>query len=79
MRVKVAVTLLALIIDTIQEPVPVQLPLHPVKVELASGVAVRVTEAPEIYVEEHEAPQLIAVSAEVTVPLPVPALVTERR
>jgi hypothetical protein len=42
-RVKVAVTDLAAVIGTWQEPVPEQYPLQPVKVEPAAGVADRVT------------------------------------
>ena|ERR1035437_4347761 len=43
-KVKVAVTALFAFIVTVQEPVPAQAPDHPVKVEPAAGVAVRVTE-----------------------------------
>jgi hypothetical protein len=45
-RVKVAVTVLAEVIITVQVPVPEQTPLHPVKVEPVEAVAVRVTETP---------------------------------
>ena len=41
--VKVAVTDWAAVIETLQEPVPVQAPDQPVKVEPVDGVAVRVT------------------------------------
>jgi hypothetical protein len=45
--VKVAVTLLAALIDTTQAlPEPEQSPLHPAKAECAAGVAVKVTEVP---------------------------------
>jgi hypothetical protein len=42
----VAVTDLAESMVTIQLPIPVQAPLHPEKVDPASGVAVRVTVVP---------------------------------
>ncbi len=43
-NVKVAVTVLALVMETVQVPVPPQpSPLQPVKTELMSGVAERVT------------------------------------
>ena len=42
-RVKAAVTDFAASIVTEQEPVPVQAPLQPVKVESASAAAVKVT------------------------------------
>ena len=42
--VNVAVTLLAVVIDTVHEPVPVQAPDQPVKVEPVDGDAVRVTD-----------------------------------
>ena len=43
---KVAVTDLAAVIETLQGPVPVQAPDQPVKVEPVDGVAVSVTEVP---------------------------------
>ncbi|TAJ20096.1 MAG: hypothetical protein EPO65_04830 [Dehalococcoidia bacterium] len=72
----VAVTVFAASIVTTQLPVPVQAPDHPVNVEVASGVAVRVTEVPEPNVAEQSAPQVIPAGAEVTVPRPVPCRVT---
>jgi hypothetical protein len=44
--VKLAVTLVAAFIVTVQEPVPVHAPLQPVKVEPFAGVADRVTLVP---------------------------------
>jgi hypothetical protein len=41
--VKVAVTLHAWVMVTVQAPVPLQAPLQPEKVEPAAGVAVKVT------------------------------------
>jgi hypothetical protein len=73
---KVAVTVCAPLIVTVQEPVPVQPPLQPVKVEPAAGAAVRVTTVPVVKEVEHVAPQEMPAGALVTVPLPAPALVT---
>src|SRR5437763_15862353 len=50
-RAKVAVTLLATDIVTLQAPVPLHAPLQPVKVENAAGVGVRVTTVPLLYVD----------------------------
>src|SRR5688572_24124064 len=74
-ELKVAVTALAVFIVTTQEPVPAQAD-HPVKVEPVAGVAVSVTEAPAAKLAEQVLPQLIP--PPVTVPLPVPALLTVR-
>ena len=41
--VNVAVTLRAAVMLTVQVPVPVQAPLHPVKVDPVAAAAVRVT------------------------------------
>ncbi len=51
--VKVAVTVGAALIVTVQVPVPVQAPLQPVKVEPAAGAAVRVTTVPLVNDAEH--------------------------
>ena len=75
--VKVAVTDLAATIVTTQVPVPLQPePLQPVKVELTSGVAVSVTVVPCPKVAEHVEPQSMPAGELVTVPDPVPALLT---
>src|SRR5438445_7949167 len=73
---KVAVTACAALIVTLQAPVPVQLPLQPVKVEPAAGAAVKVTAVPLVNEAEQVAPQEIPAGELVTVPLPPPALVT---
>src|SRR5207249_2757507 len=76
-RVKVAVTVVAAERVTVQAPVPEQLPpLQPVKVEPAAGVAVSVTAVPLAKLAVHVAPQVMPAGALVTVPLPVPALLT---
>src|SRR5207249_698877 len=76
-RLKVAVTVVAAETVTVQAPVPEQPPpLQPVKVEPAAGVVVSVTAVPLAKLAEQVAPQLIPTGALVTVPLPVPALLT---
>jgi len=81
-RVKVAVTPESVVMPNVQSPVPEQLlaepvpPLHPPKVAPVSAVALRVTDVLKLYVSVQSAPQFIPVA--VTVPLPVPALVTVR-
>jgi hypothetical protein len=72
----VALTACTALIVTVQAPVPVQAPLQPVNVEPVAGVAVKVTELPLANEAAHVAPQVIPVGALVTVPLPVPDLVT---
>ena len=62
---------------TVQAPVPVQPPpLQPLKVEPVAGVAVRVTVLPLVKLTEHVVPQVIPAGELVTVPLPVPVLLT---
>jgi len=76
---KVAVTEVAALTVTVQVVVPEQPPpLQPVKVEPAAGAAVRVTTVPVVKEVEHVAPQEIPEGALVTVPVPLPALVTVR-
>src|SRR6266550_3954752 len=61
----------------VQAPVPEHPPpLQPVKVEPAAGVAVSVTTVPLAKLAEQVAPQVIPAGELVTVPLPVPALLT---
>src|SRR5207245_4003234 len=74
---KVAVTAVGAEIVTVQAAVPEQPPpLQPAKVEPAAGVAVSVTAVPLVKLAEQVTPQLIPTGALVTVPLPVPALLT---
>ncbi len=76
-KVKVAVTLVAAVMVTVQVPVPVQpAPLQPVKVDVASGVAVRVTLVLSRRLSEQVAPHARPPVDEVTVPVPVPARTT---
>lgn len=63
---------------TAQEPVPEHIPLQPLNIDPEAGVAARLTEAPEEYCAEHVAPQLMPAGELETVPLPVPAGVTDR-
>jgi len=73
----VAVTVCAILIVTVQLPVPVQPPpFHPVKVEFAAGLADRVTLAPLPKFALQVPGQLMPVGVLVTVPDPVPANVT---
>ena len=73
---KLAVTARAELIVTVQAPVPVQLPLQPVKVEPATGAAVKVTMVPVANAAEQLAPQEMPAGALVTVPVPTPVLLT---
>ena len=76
---KVAVTLSAESIATVQVSVPAQtVPNQPANVEPASGVTLRVTDVPALNTSVQSAPQLIPSGPDVTVPLPVPALLTVR-
>jgi hypothetical protein len=63
---------------TAQAPVPVHAPLQPANAEPAAGAAARLTTAPEPKDAEQEVPQLIPVGKLVTVPMPVPDLLTFR-
>lgn len=76
--VKVAVTELAAITETVQPPVPLQpLPDHPAKAEPEVATADSVTDVPDVKLATQVVPQLMPAGEEVTVPPPVPALVTE--
>jgi len=57
----------------VQLPVPVQAPDQPLKIELAFGFAVSVTEVPLAKFALHAEPQLIPAGLLVTVPPPDPA------
>ena len=75
-RLKIAVTVVAAFIVTVQGPVPEHPPLHPTNVHPGKGVAVRVTTVPLSYDAEQVTPQLIPPGLDVTVPRPVPLLFT---
>jgi hypothetical protein len=74
---KVAVTVVAAFSVTVQVPVPEQPPpLQPVKVEPVAGAAVKVTAVPLTNPAVQVAPQEMPAGVLVTVPVPVPALLT---
>jgi len=72
----VAVTARAAVIDTVQVLVPVQAPLQPANVEPLAAAAVSVTDVPLAMFALQVLPQLMPPVFEVTVPEPLPALVT---
>jgi hypothetical protein len=75
LALKVAVTVVAAFIDTVQVPVPEQPPpLHPPNVDPDAAAAVSATDVLLAKTSVQSAPQLIPVP--VTVPLPVPLLFT---
>src|SRR5690242_6551906 len=62
---------------TVHGAVPLQPPpSQPPKIELASGVAVSVTDVPTGYASKQSAPQSMPAGADVTVPPPLPAVTT---
>ncbi len=76
---KVAVIDVSAVMVIVQVLVPVHPPPdQPEKIEPVSAVAVRVTDVPLLYASEQSVPQLTPAGLEVTVPPPVPALVTVR-
>jgi len=72
----VAVTARAAVIDTVQVPVPVHAPVQAANVEPVVAAAVNVTLVPVAKLATQVVPQLTPAGDEVTVPVPVPALVT---
>src|SRR3954469_8511181 len=78
--VSLAATLVAPVIVVVQvRPVPVQPPVQPSNLEPVAGVAVKVTAWPKLKPALHVAPQLIPAGTDVTVPAPLPGLVTVSR
>jgi hypothetical protein len=74
---KAALTVTLLLIWTVHEAVPVQPPpLQPAKTDPEAATAVSVTVVPPENDREHVVPQLMPLGLLVTVPLPVPFLVT---
>ena len=76
---KVAVTCLAWSMVTWQGAVPEQAPDQPVKAEPWAAEAVRVTSSPSLNWDSQVVPQSIPDGLELTVPWPVPCLLTVRR
>jgi hypothetical protein len=74
---KVAVTKCDVAMFTVQEPVPVQSPPHPLKVEPALGVAVSVTKVPLVNEARQVAGQLMPAGVLLTVPVPLPFTATD--
>ncbi len=77
LELNVAVTALAADMVTLHVPVPVQAPLHPAKVDPAAAVSVSVTTVPLLKFALQVLGQLIPAGLLLTVPVPVPANVTE--
>lgn len=76
-KLKVAETLFAALMVTVQVPVPTQPePDQPAKTLFESAVAVRVTEVPLLKLAEQELPQAMPAGELETLPVPVPALET---
>ena len=73
--VKVAVVVRASIMETVQVLVPVQAPLQPANVELAVGVAVRVTVVSSSKTVEQVAVHATPLGSELIEPVPAPALI----
>jgi hypothetical protein len=74
----VAVTDLAALMVTLHEPVPLHAPVQPAKVDPAVAFAVKVTTVPLAKFALHVLGQLMPLGLLLTLPLPVPAKVTER-
>ena len=74
--VKVAVIVFEASIVTVQSEVPVHGVDHPVNVDPVAAVALRVTLVPPAKLDEHVLPHKIPEGTELTVPLPVPDLLT---
>src|SRR5579872_2645140 len=77
LELNVAVTALAADMVTLQVPVPEQAPLQPAKVEPAAAVSLRVTTVPLLKFALQVPGQEIPAGLLLTVPVPVPANVTE--
>jgi hypothetical protein len=74
-----AVTVRSTFMTTVQGPVPLQAPLHPAKVAPPKGAAVSVTGLPIGKLAKQLPPQSIPLGSLVTVPAPVPDLLTVKR
>jgi hypothetical protein len=62
----------------VTEPVVQPVPLQPAKVDPAAALAVKMTTVPLLKVPEQVLPQFMPIGELVTVPVPVPALTSER-
>ena len=71
-------TLVSAVSVTVHVTMPLQAPLQPVNVESELGATSNVTEEPLFSVCEQVDPQSMPAGELVTVPVPVPALVTFR-
>jgi hypothetical protein len=78
MRSKLAEAMMLADTGPVHVPVPEHAFPQPVNVEPEAGVAVRVTDVPEVMETEHVEPQFTPPVLEVIVPLPAPLFVTER-
>src|SRR5258707_13968720 len=78
LRVKDALTLVAVFIGTTQDPVPLQAPLQPANVEPEAAVAVSDTLVPVVKVGLHVAPQVKPAGRRTTEPEPGPLGATAR-
>ncbi len=74
---KVALTVVAAFTTTEQAAVPLHAPPHPANTDPAAVAAVRVTCVPAVTDWLHVAPQAIPAGTPVTVPAPVPLVVTD--
>jgi hypothetical protein len=74
----VAVTVVAVFTVTVQAPVPLQAPLQPAKFEPETALAVSAIRVPAGTVWVQSEPHAIPAGELVTVPVPVPFLVTDR-
>ncbi len=76
---KLAVTVRAAFMVTVQVPLPEQpAPDQPLNRDAAKAEAVSVTTVPSAYVALHVTPQLTPPTSDVTVPVPDPVLLTAR-
>ncbi len=73
---KRALTEMGKFVVTLHVPVPLHAPPHPAKIYPGLGVAVRVTEVPGAKLPVQVPPQLMPAGTLVTVPRPLPILVT---
>jgi len=77
-EVKVAVGDSSPIITMLQMPMPEQGPLQPENVDPGAGEAVKVTIVPRAKLAEQDPGQFMPAGLPTTVPLPLPAKLTER-